>query len=148
LIGYNIAKKAMLNSTKNKIEETSTEIAKHSEIESLLKNIERGTELIKLVEADQNHWSLFLPQLEKLTPNDIQYTTFTLEGGSFKTEAIGKSVTALARLIYSLENFNYQKGEDKPALLFSNVMVTEYTKNLDKTVKFAISFDMLKGFLW
>ncbi len=147
--GYKWALDYNLARTKEDISRTNDELKNYADIEQTVTNIEQGLQAINQVSSSEPRWSLFLPQLEKVTPNDVQYTQFSQEGNTFKASAVGKSVVSIARTIKALENYTYQKDKSSQRQkLFNNVVVTGYSKDENGNVKFDISFDLKQGVLW
>lgn len=152
-----------LERTEKDISKTKDELKEYSDIESMVINIEQGLKAIDEMSKSESKWSLFLPELEKITPNDIRFSDFNQEGTTFKARAEGQNITSLARLIKSLETYKYVKPEtpstpdasneqtvqNQGKALFKNIVVTGYTKEgSDNFIKFEISFELEEGILW
>ncbi len=149
LQGYKWALDYNLSRTKQDIASTNDELKNYADIERIVDDINQGLAAINQVQAQEPKWSLFLPQLEKVTPNDIQYTQFSQNGNTFKASAVGKNVVSIARAIKALDDYNYQQsGNNQNQKLFNNVVVTGYDQGTNGNVKFDISFDLKQGVLW
>lgn len=149
LQGYKWSRVYVLDSTKKKIAATDGELAKYKDIEDMVVNIEHGLQAVKNIESSEPKWSKFLPILEQVTPNDIRFTEFTQTGNTFTAQAQGRSVQSIARVIKSLENYEYKENIDAKVgkKLFKNVNVDGYDLK-GKEVNFSISFEMEQGVLW
>lgn len=149
LQGYRLSRVYSLDQTKKKIESTKTELKKYKDIEDMVVNIEQGLKAINDIENSEPKWSQFLPVLEKVTPNDIRFTELSVENKEFTAKAEGRSISSIARIIKSLENYEHKASEDAKTgtKLFKNVIVEGYEiKN--GAVNFNISFEMEENILW
>ena len=150
LQGYRWSRVYSLDQTKKKITNTQDELKSYKDIEDMVINIEQGTRAVKEIESKIPKWSLFLPVLEQVTPNDIRFTEFSNEGNKFSAKVQGKQVSSVARLIKSLENYEYKTSPDAKTgeKIFKNVNVESYTKEKADMIDFEIEFEMEQGVLW
>lgn len=150
LQGYRWSQVYSLDQTKKKISSTDDELKSYKDIEDMAVNIEQGLKAINDVEKSQPKWSLFLPALERATPNDIKFSELSNDGYKFTAKAQGKYVYSIARLIKSLEGYKYKSSPDDQTgkKLFKNVNVDGYTVNDQGLVDFDITFEMEQGVLW
>lgn len=150
LQGYRWSRVYSLDQTKKKIANTQDELKSYKDIEDMVINIEQGTKAVKEIDSSTPKWSLFLPILEQVTPNDVRFTEFSNEGNNFTAKVQGKQVVSIARLIKSLENYEYKTSPDVQTgqKLFKNIEVDGYTKNSSNMVDFEITFEMEQGILW
>lgn len=150
LQGYKWVRNNGLKNTNEKIAATKGELEEYKGIENTIVNIETGLKAIESIESNEHQWSLFLPQLEKVTPSDVQFTSLSQNGSTFQASATGRSISSVGRTINALEEYKYKNpSTNVEANLFHNVSVTGYTKDKKKgTVTFQVSFDMEEGALW
>jgi len=148
LQGYKWSQVIILDNTKKKIAKTDEELKDYKDIEEMVINIEQGLKAINDIESSGAKWSKFLPVLEKVTPNDIQFTEFSQTGNKFSAKASGKSVQSISRLINSLESYEHKENDTQSgAKLFKNVNVDGYdTQN--SLISFSVTFEMAEGVLW
>lgn len=151
LQGYRVFQKVSLDSTNKNIVQTKEELKEYAGLEKTITNIEQGLKAVDDISKNEPRWSLFLPQLEKATPNDIKFTGFTQEGTAFKASVSGQKVVSIARLIKSLESYEFKKneGDEENKKLFKNVTITGYTRDAESGLLTAeVSFELEGGLLW
>lgn len=149
LQGYRFSKVYSLDQTKKKIANTKDELKSYKNIEDMVINIEQGIKAINEIERTEPKWSRFMPVLEQVTPNDVRFTEFSMDGNKFSAKATGKHIYSIARAIKSLENYEYKAAPEAKSgqKLFKNVNVDGYDSK-DGMVNFDITFEMEQGVLW
>lgn len=149
LQGYRLSQVYSLDQTKKKIASTQDELKSYKDIEDMVVNIEQGIKAVNEIEKNEPKWSKFMPVLEKVTPNDVRFTELSIEGNKFTAKADGRYVSSIARIIKSLENYEYKDTPEaeKGKKLFTNVDVKGYDSK-DGLVNFDITFEMEQGVLW
>lgn len=156
LLGYKYILARDIKNTNADITALREELKGYQELEEMVVNIDQGLTSINEITLSQHQWSGFLSHLEKVTPNDIQFVDFSQEGMKFTATAKGKNVSSIGRLIQSLENYEVQAGSSEESnqaevsgsKLFRAVDVDGYTKDVDGTVDFSITFELQEGVLW
>jgi Tfp pilus assembly protein PilN len=150
LQGYKWSRVYSLNQTNKKIKSTQDELKSYKDIEEMVINIEQGIKAVDEIERSEPKWSKFLPVLEQVTPNDVRFTELSVDGNKFTAKAEGRQVYSIARVIKSLENYEYKTSPDdkKGRKLFKNIEVDGYTKGDGGLVNFDITFEMEQGILW
>lgn len=149
LQGYRLSRVYSLDQTKKKIANTKEELKDYKNIEDMVINIEQGLKAINQIETSEPLWSVFLPVLEQVTPNDVRFSELSADGNKFTAKAEGQSVVSIARLIKSLENYEYKATQESKEgkKLFKNVNVEEYEIK-SGLYTFQIEFEMEQGILW
>lgn len=151
LQGYRWSRVYSLDVTKKKIAETKEELTKYKDIEDMVINIEQGLRAVNEIETGEPKWSKFFPELEKVTPNDIRFISFSQTGNKFTAKVEGQNVSSIARTVKSLEGYEYKvNADDKTGKkLFKNVNVDSYsTSDKSNLVEFDVTFEMEEGMLW
>ncbi len=148
--GYRWSQSYSLSQTKEKIANTKDELKNYKDIEDMVINIEQGTAAINSIEKNQPRWSRFMPVLEQVTPNDVRFSELTQSGNKFTAKAEGKYVYSIARLINSLNSYQYKNDQNAQTgvKLFKNVNVDGYSINDKNLVDFDVTFEITNGVLW
>lgn len=149
--GYRWSRVYSLDVTKKKIADTKEELKTYKDIEDMVINIEQGIKAVNDIEQGEPKWSKFFPEIEKVTPNDIRFISLSPIGNKFTAKVEGQNVSSIARLIKSLEGYEYKvNANDKTGKkLFKNVNVDSYSVGeKSNLVEFDVTFEMEEGILW
>lgn len=149
LQGYRWSRVYSLDQTKKKIASTQDELKSYKDIEDMVINIEQGIKAINEIENGEPKWSKFFPVLEQVIPNDIRFVELNQDGYKFTGKVQGRQIYSIARLIKSLEGYQYNNKQEgaEGEKLFKNVDVKEYNIK-DNLVEFDITFEIEQGVLW
>jgi len=139
---YNIVKTTQIASTKRNIEKTKQELEAYKDLEETVVSLENGLNEAKQILSGSPKWSKFLVELEKVTPNDVQFSALTFKGNQVTATLKGKNVSSIDRF---LKSFSTYKVNDKN--LFDGVVVNGYTTE-QGVVTFQAQFALVGGVLW
>lgn len=147
--GYRWSRVYSLDQTRKKIENTKEELKSYKDIEDMVINIEQGIKAVNEIDKTEPRWTKFMPVLENITPNDVRFTEFSIDGDKFSAKAEGRYIQSIARVIKSLENYEYKESPtaESGKKLFKNVNVDGYDSQ-GGLVNFDITFEMEQGILW
>ncbi len=157
MLGYNFVLGQGIKNTESDINATKQEINQYTEIEEMVLNLNDGLVLVENLKASNHKWSYFLNHLEKITPSDIRFLQFAQEGSKITAKAEGKQVSAIGRLVKSIEDYessidlaqaSSDKEENLKTKIFQNTQVNGYNRNTDGTVEFTIIFELIEGLIW
>ena len=142
LITLVASNKVRLSGLKKEIASTEKELVQYKDLEETVISLEKGLRSIREILEGGSKWGLFFAELEKSTPNDIQFTKLDIKGNKAKADLIGKNVESLSRFV---ESFKTYKVKDNP--LYKNIEVSGFTKE-EGTVKFSADFEINTEVLW
>lgn len=144
ILGYNGVLSAQIKSTNDKIKKTEDSIKTMKDLEEQVVNLEQGIKDIKLITEKNKSWTKFFSEVEKATPDDIQFLSFSISGNQVSASLKGKEVNSIDRFISSFSN--YKNSEDKN--LFSDVAVNSYTKKDGGQYLFQAKFNVNENVAW
>ncbi len=142
LLFYNVGRKAQLSMINGDITKINEELEPYKDLEATVMNLETGLKEIKQILVGGPKWTGFFDELEKVTPGDVQITSFDIKGNAITIDATGKEVKSIDRFVKSFSNY---KVDDKN--LFSDVVVSGYTSK-EGDVTFQAKMNLVGGVLW
>jgi len=144
LLSVNVYQRQRISNLNEKTDKIENELKAYAEIEETVNSLESGINEIKQIQSSGENWSSFFNNLEKVTPNDVRFVTLSVSGNSVKASLEGSSVESIDRFIKSLGTYKVEGGD---VALFSDIVVTGYTKNEDGGYAFGAQFNFLKELL-
>jgi Tfp pilus assembly protein PilN len=144
LLGYNGVLLAQIKSTNDKIAKTEASIKTMKDLEDQVVNLEQGLKDVKLITEKNKSWTKFFSELEKATPDDVQFLSFAINGNQVTAGLKGKEVNSIDRFISSFTNYKDKNDQN----LFGEVVVNSYNKKDTGQYLFQAKFNVNEGIAW
>lgn len=144
LLAYSGVLAAQIKSTNDKITKTENSIKTMKDLEDQVVVLESGLKNIKNIVDSNKSWTKFFGEIEKATPADVQFLSFSISGNQVNASLKGKDVRSIDRFIASFSDYKNEKDEK----LFSDIVVNGYSKKENGEYLFQAKFNVNEAASW